>query len=126
MKVLECSSKGDKRFSAFYAKVNVGGKVDSIENHYQLAKRFGSSPPPTHWKQCKGRKPTHFVVNGKRYELEDLGRFYDMLWWRYLDVHPELVEFLSQYDKFNDCFAKPGCNNQAESIARYMKNREVE
>ena len=28
MKILECSSKGDKRFSAFYAKLNVFGKIE--------------------------------------------------------------------------------------------------
>ena len=37
--ILECSSKGDKRFSALYAKVKVFGVYDSIENHYQNCKR---------------------------------------------------------------------------------------
>lgn len=37
---LECSSKGDKRFSALYCKVSVNGKIDTIENHYQLNKVF--------------------------------------------------------------------------------------
>ena len=36
---LECSSKGDKRFSAFYAFVEFDGKYDSIEHHYQNCKR---------------------------------------------------------------------------------------
>ncbi|WCK57551.1 hypothetical protein PP175_26155 (plasmid) [Aneurinibacillus sp. Ricciae_BoGa-3] len=40
MKVLECSSKGDKRFTAFYAKVNLYGKEDSIENHYVRPGKF--------------------------------------------------------------------------------------
>ena len=38
MKILECSSKGDKRFSSFYAKVSFYGKIDSIENIYQSVK----------------------------------------------------------------------------------------
>lgn len=38
VKILECSTAGDKRFSAFYAKVSVNGKFDSIENHYQWTK----------------------------------------------------------------------------------------
>lgn len=42
MKVLECSSKGDKRLSAFYAKINLFGNYNSIENHYQLSKRIGN------------------------------------------------------------------------------------
>ena len=30
---LECSSKGDKRFSALYAKIVFNGKYKNIENH---------------------------------------------------------------------------------------------
>ena len=62
---LECSSKGDKRLSAFYSKVNVFGKVDSIENHYQLCKRFNNFVPSS-WRDSKGKVPTHFVVKGKK------------------------------------------------------------
>lgn len=45
MKILECSSKGDKRFSAFYAKIKVFGIYDSIENHYQNCKRDSNGRP---------------------------------------------------------------------------------
>ena len=38
--ILECSSKGDKRFSALYAKVSVNNVLDTIENHYQKSKVF--------------------------------------------------------------------------------------
>jgi len=38
-RVLECSSRGDKRFSALYAKVLAFGVRDTIENHYQKSKR---------------------------------------------------------------------------------------
>lgn len=120
-KVLEVSSKGDKRFSALYAKVNINGKVDTIENHYQLAKRFGDSPPPKTWREAKGRKPTHFESVGKKYPLSELSNFYDSLWFKYLDDNPELIESLLKYDDFIDSFAKPGTNNQAESIKRYLK-----
>lgn len=118
--VLECSSRGDKRFSALFAKVTLDGKLDTIESHYQLAKRFGEGAPPTHWKQCKGRKPTHFVFNGKRVKLEKLTDFYNYLWKLYLDENPHLVGFLSQFDSYNDCFARRGCNNQAHAIQLYM------
>ena len=40
MKILECSSAGDKRFSAFYALVDVFGVTNSIERHYQSVKRI--------------------------------------------------------------------------------------
>ena len=39
MRILECSSKGDRRFSAFYAKISFYGKIDSIEHIYQSVKR---------------------------------------------------------------------------------------
>lgn len=57
MKTLRCDSQGDKRFSALYAQVVVEGKLDTIENHYQLAKRFEGKPAPTTWRAAKGRRP---------------------------------------------------------------------
>ena len=39
MKILECSSAGDKRFSSLYALVDVFGVTESIESHYQAVKR---------------------------------------------------------------------------------------
>lgn len=39
-KVLECSTKGDTRFSALCAKIEVNGVFDFIEDHYQLSKRL--------------------------------------------------------------------------------------
>ena len=120
MKILECSSRGDKRFSAFYAYVNIDGKLNSIENHYQLAKRFGDGKIPISWKECKGKKPINFVFRGKVLPLEKLSDYYDWLWKVYLDENPELVEFLKGFDEYSDCFGKIGCNNQAVSIKKYM------
>lgn len=33
-KYLECSTKGDKRYSAFCAQITINGKTDSIEHFY--------------------------------------------------------------------------------------------
>lgn len=120
-KILECSSKGDKRFSAFYARVKAWNKVDSIENHYQLCKRFGDYVPKT-WKDAKGKTPTHIHLHGKDYELRFLEQWYKMLWIEYLDKHPELVEFASGYDEFNDIFKGKSINCQADVIRQYVKN----
>jgi len=120
MKTLECSSRGDKRFSAFYARVKVYGKVDSIENHYQLAKRFGNGPAPKTWRDGKGKKPTHFELNGKKFPLEKGLDFYNWLWAGYLNNNPELVVYLNKFDAYNDMFAKPGNVNQADAIKTYM------
>lgn len=52
---LECSSKGDKRFSAFSAFVN--GK--SIEAQFQGAKVFEDGSTGLHWREAKGKKATN-------------------------------------------------------------------
>ncbi|MGG1659496.1 DarT1-associated NADAR antitoxin family protein [Brevibacillus sp. NRS-1366] len=120
IKILECSSKGDKRFSAFYAKVTIFGKFDSIENHYQLSKRFGDFVPST-WKDAKGKTPTHFEVKGKSFDLKYMSMWYDLLWVKYLDVHPELLEYAATFDDFNDIFKGKSINCQADSIRKYIK-----
>jgi uncharacterized phage-like protein YoqJ len=120
-KILECSSKGDKRFSSFYALVTVFGKRSSIEHHYQMAKRFGEEEPKS-WKDAKGRVPSHFEVNGWAYPVEDLDGWYKYLWLIYLDGHPELVEYARKFDGFRDSFAgKNTVNNQADVIRQYVK-----
>lgn len=129
MKILECSSKGDRRFSAFYAKVVVGGVLQSIEDHYQLAKRFRQGVwiiRPHTWRDAKGKKPVHFDIAGKAYPVELLSEFYYALWHRFLSERPDLVEFLKGFDGYTDMFARPGGNSQAECIRAYVKdNRPV-
>ena len=122
MKTLECSSRGDKRYSAFYAQVQVFGKMDSIENHYQLSKRFGDAPAPRSWRECKGRKPTHIEINGSLYPLELLSQWYKLLWCKYLDKNPELVAHAKQFDRFNDMFRGKALNCQADVIEQYVKH----
>lgn len=120
IKILECSSKGDKRFSAFYAKVKAWGKVDSIENHYQMCKRFGDYKP-SNWKDAKGKQPTHIELNGKEYDLKYLSHWYKMLWVNYLDNQPELVEYAKGFDEYNDIFKGKSLNCQADVIRQYIK-----
>lgn len=126
MTVLECSSKGDKRFSAFFAKIQLNGRFDSIENHYQLSKRFGYEEAPRTWKDAKGRKPTHFMINGFTYPRELLGQWYSILWAIYLDKNPHLVEYASRFDKFNDQFRGKSINCQADVIELYVKKGREE
>lgn len=121
MKILECSSKGDKRFSAFYARVSAWGKMDSIENHYQLSKRFDNEKAPTNWKDAKGKTATHMSLNGTEYELKYLSQWYKMLWVEYLDSNPDLVEYASSFDEYNDIFKGKSMNCQADVIRQYIK-----
>src|SRR3990172_1530265 len=65
MRTLECSNAGDPRFSALNARVIILGTMDTIENHYQLAKRFDDKQAPD-WRtakkwQHKGKKYTSIM-----------------------------------------------------------------
>lgn len=120
MKTLECSSKGDKRFSAFYAKVRVFGVYDSIENHYQKCKRDNNGKSVR-----KGQRVDHMSIwNGKANYLiksEFLTAYYKLLWCSYLDHNPELVEYAKQFDDYNDMFKGRAINCQADVIRQYIK-----
>jgi uncharacterized phage-like protein YoqJ len=118
---LECSSVGDPRFSAMYAYVEVFGVKRFIEDHYQLSKRFGDDHPPKNKWQAKGKKPTHFVVNGKEYDTKYLSMWYKLLWCKYLDQNPELVAYAKNYDDFTDVFRGQSMNCQADVIKQYVK-----
>ncbi|MED1125279.1 DUF6977 family protein [Bacillus atrophaeus] len=135
MKILECSSKGDKRFSAFYAKVDILGKKASIEEHYQHSKLFAeedkhgeinltSYTDIKHIKQKQrfGDMPVRFRVGEYDYPAEYLSMYYKLLWVTYLDDRPVLVDFASQFDDFNDIFrGKNTANCQADVIRQYVK-----
>lgn len=118
-KVLECSSRGDKRFSALFAQVEVYGIIDTIENHYQLAKRFPWVPKT--WREAKGKKPLYIEIGGQQFPVQYLSQWYACLWLKYLDQHPELVKYARQFDSYHDAFARPGKNSQAEMIRLYVK-----
>lgn len=119
---LECSSKGDKRFSALYAKVTFYGVYDTIENHYQLAKRFGDGKPKT-WKDAKGKKPTHLCINNRwNIDIKYSRGFYDLLWVKYFEENPDLAQYVSNFDEFSDMFkSKDAFVCQADSIEKYVK-----
>lgn len=102
---LECSTRGDKRFSAFCAMVN--GK--SIEEQYQAAKIFEDGSTGLSWKNAKGRK----AVNA-----EECSLLYERLWRKYISENPELLQVLKDASGLCDIFAQRGSNNQAEVLWR--------
>lgn len=131
MKILECSSKGDSRFSALFAKVKVYGVEASIESHYQRAKRFerrhGIRKRAKNWKQAKewqrqGWRTVDIEINGIVLPVDYLGAYYKVLWVKYLDQHPELVEYAKEFDDYNDIFKGNSINCQADVIRQYMKD----
>jgi O-acetyl-ADP-ribose deacetylase (regulator of RNase III) len=130
-KVLECSSKGDKRYSAFYAKVKVFDVFDSIEVHYQNCKEFldlsGDFVFASNWKEAKewqkqGKMPVRININGLRLPIDYLTPYYKLLWVKYLDANKGLVEYAKQFDEFTDMFrGKNTMNCQADVVAQYVK-----
>lgn len=122
-KNLECSSKGDKRFSAMYAKVSFNGEIDSIENIYQSVKyKKPSGKRLDPYIPCKkGEKVDKIIINGISLDPKYLTPFYNLLWIKYLDSNPELVEYAKGFDTFSDMFRGKSINCQADVIERYVK-----
>lgn len=102
---LECSSRGDSRFSAFSAKVN--GR--SIEDQYQAAKVFPDGSTGLTWRQAKGRQAENQY---------DVATLYSKLWDQYIVEHPELLLVLKQASGLSDMFGQPGCCCQAIELWR--------
>ena len=121
MRILECHSQGDKRFSAFYAKVEVNGKLDSIENHYQLSKRIYGKRNPVSWREMKGITPSYFIIGSKMLPNELLSQFYKLLWIKYFDKNPDLLEYVSTFDDFKDKFKGKSLNCQSDVIRKIVK-----
>lgn len=80
----ECSSKGDKRFSAFNAVLADGR---TIEQHYQCDIK-GYQPGGTNWKLGKGRPPLD--------TRKDLWKEYLALWEQWAIAHPDLMNELGE------------------------------
>lgn len=107
---LECSSKGDKRFSAFYAYIDGW----SIEQRYQSAKIFHDGLKALNWKQNKGKQ----AVN-----QEEVNKLYSELWDKYIDNHHELMVILKNASGVSDIFGQPGHCCQATELWR-IRNRD--
>lgn len=109
---LECSSKGDKRFSAFYATLKNWGWL-SIEEIYQAAKVFEDGRTNLHWREAKGLKPVN---------VEEVRMLYSQLWDEYFEENPKLLEYAATFTGFSDIFGKVGSTCQAVEIARNVRN----
>jgi len=105
---LECSTKGDKRFSAFCAKIKQY-ENKSIEQLYQAFKVFTNGETGLHWRQAKGR----CAVNQK-----DASVYYATLWDIYIKENPELLIVLKNSSGLSDIFGKEGSCCQTTELWR--------
>lgn len=137
-RVLQCHSKGDRRFSPFFCHLTAFGVRDSIEDFYQKSKVFvrpdGELVFPSGWREAKQlQKPPPHGEGLPLYEEFRLPNemfvpiryhifgWYASLWLKYLDEHPALVEEAKTYDEYEDIFKGnfPLC--QADCVRLYCK-----
>lgn len=111
--VLECSVRGDKRFSAVFAKVSINGEEKSIDEWYQSAKRSEDGG-----KVEKGCPFDHIVdpFTNTKLSIKDAHDLYRGLWIKYLKDNPDLVEFASKFDEFTDSFYDPDIRERYRKI----------
>jgi hypothetical protein len=107
---LECSTRGDIRFSAFYARI--GGK--SIEEIYQAAKIFADGRTGLKWREAKGLR----AIN-----QEGVAKLYGILWEIYISEHPELLQVLRAASGLSDMFGQAGHCCQATELWRIRNAR---
>lgn len=105
---LECSSKGDKRFSAFYARIKSRGNR-SIEDLYQAAKVFEDGRTGLDWRQAKGKK----AVNQAQ-----VSGLYATLWDEYMQENPSLLPVITAASGLSDMFGQAGRCCQASELWR--------
>ena len=105
---LECSSKGERRFSAFSARLRSHSN-QSIEALYQGFKIFPGGISGLSTVEAKGR----LAINQK-----ESAAFYRQLWIQYIEENPELYPVLLNTPGVSDVFGQPGHVCQATELWR--------
>ena len=111
----QCSSKGDSRFSALFARMPDGR---TIEQHYQCDVK-GYQPGGTDWRLGKGKPP----LNPEK----DLWSEYLALWKTWAKHNPQLISQLANKAKefdyvLSDTFATTPIN-QARALAEILNTQ---
>jgi hypothetical protein len=109
---LECSSAGDKRLSAFFARIKGRGNK-TIEEIYQRAKKFreedGTVTTGYPVKVAKGLKPIN---------LNEMRQLYTQLWDEYMLENQHLLPVIREATGLADRFGRPGGVCQATELWR--------
>lgn len=108
MTTLVCNKRGDQRFWDEVATVEVNGVQDTIANHFK-----------------KATETDELIVCGYRYEKKYARSFYNMMWVKYLNLHPELVQEASKYRKYTGSPADVIRTYIKESKAAVMQDEEM-
>ncbi|MGG5810957.1 DUF2493 domain-containing protein [Falsiroseomonas sp. CW058] len=105
---LECSTRGDRRFSALCARIRARGNR-TIEEIYQSSKVFEDGSTGLEWRAAKGRPPINLV------EVRGL---YGELWDEYIAENRDLLHVLRSASGLSDMFGRPGSACQATELWR--------
>ena len=138
-RVLQCHSRGDRRFTPFNCFLEAFRRTDSIENHYHRAKIFVGEIAPSDWREAKRLKhagvrqigwrigplrvPCQPNDRGTSFLITDLGiQFYVALWFKYLQKNLHLLAEAQTFDEFEDPFRGdfPFC--QADVIRQCVRH----
>lgn len=106
---LECSSRGDKRFSAFFARIK---SLDnrSVEEIYQAAKVFPDGRT--------GLTPKEAKKAGTPVNLKECHELYAQLWDIYIEENPDLLPVICAASGLSDIFGQPNHACQATELWR--------
>lgn len=110
---LECSTRGDKRFSPFYARPSCL-KGFSIEDAYHAMKVFDDGTTGLDWRVAKEKKRAgHLVMN-----QEECNELYSLLWSAYMRENPHLLDVVRSASGLSDMFGQLGGPCQALELWR--------
>lgn len=110
---LECSSRGDRRLSAFHARIRSRGNK-SIEEIYQAEKVFADGSTGLSWREAKGKQ----AVN-----MAEVRELYARLWDEYIGENPALLDVIRAASGLSDMFGQSGRACQATELWR-IRNKE--
>jgi hypothetical protein len=112
---LECSSAGDKRFSAFYARIKGRGNR-TIEQIYQASKVFSCGTTGLSIKEAKGKRPVNII---------ECRVLYSRLWDEYIQENIHLLPVLFEATGLSDRFGRRGGVCQATELWRIRNSYPV-
>ena len=120
---LECSARGDRRFSSSHVKLKINGTEKTIEEWFNSSKRNNNGKPVN-----KG-DPFDYIIDpftkDKLYTKEEQEDMYIGLWITYLSLNPDLVTYASKFSNFTDSkhsFRTPF--KTSDIISEYVNNKD--
>jgi hypothetical protein len=109
---LECSSRGEVRLSAFYARIRSRNN-NSIEEIYQAAKIFEDGSTGLTWREGKGKK----AIN-----MDEVAKLYSKLWDEYIEENPYLLGMIKAASGLSDMFGQENHQCQAVELWRIKQH----